>query len=108
MRNIPSYQLSSYLEEKHLYSNNSINKIVTKSKISLKWELPPEGWYKLNIDGASKSNLGIAGFSGAIRNQKGEIIAAYVKNIGITTNNKAEVWAFMDIADENYKYHRRS
>lgn len=33
------------------------------------WEPPPAPLYKLNFDGASKGNPGLAGFWGAIRNQ---------------------------------------
>lgn len=54
-----------------------------------------EGWFKLNIDGASKSNPGAAGIGGVIMNHKGDFIAAFAKNIGIATNNKAEVWALV-------------
>lgn len=50
---------------------------------------------KLNIDGALAGNPGNAGIGGVIRNHKGEFIAAFAKNIGLATNNKAETWAFV-------------
>lgn len=46
-----------------------INQIWTSLK---KWEPPPAPLYKLNFDGASKGNLGLAGYGGAIRNQEGK------------------------------------
>lgn len=39
-----------------------------KVTLHLKWELPPPGWFKLNIDGASINNPGLAGVGGIIRN----------------------------------------
>lgn len=43
---------------------------------------------------SSSSNPENAGIGGVIRNHKGDLVAAFAKNIGISTNNKAEVWAF--------------
>lgn len=64
-----------------------------KVPLRISWEPPPLGWFKLNIDGASLNNPGMAGIGGVIRNHKGEFVAAFAKNIGIATNNKAELWA---------------
>lgn len=70
---------------------NKANKIT--SIVHLKWEPPPVGWFKVNIDGASIKNPGMAGIGAVIRNHKGEFVAALAKNIGIATNNTAELWA---------------
>lgn len=64
------------------------------NKINLQWKPPPHGWYILNIDGAVPRNPGNAGIGGIIRDHEGKLVAAFAKNIGYTTNNKAEVWAF--------------
>ncbi|KAH9306748.1 hypothetical protein KI387_011152, partial [Taxus chinensis] len=37
---------------------------------SIKWHPPDFNWYKLNFDGASKGNPGIAAGGGAIRDHK--------------------------------------
>ncbi|KAH9294777.1 hypothetical protein KI387_038365, partial [Taxus chinensis] len=41
------------------------------------WHPPNLNWYKLNFDGASKGNLGIAAGGGVIRDHKGSLVAAY-------------------------------
>jgi len=33
------------------------------------WKPPPHGFLKVNIDGASKGNPGLAGFGGVIRDE---------------------------------------
>jgi len=57
------------------------------------WRPPELGTLKLNYDGATKGNLGQAGFGGVFKNSKGEIIWIYEGNIGSTTNNVAELHA---------------
>lgn len=39
-----------------------------------------------------KKNPGNARIGGSIRNHKGHFVAPFAKNIGIATNNKAEIW----------------
>lgn len=80
----------------HQRDSHSINRdgsSQNKTLIQIKWEPPPEGAFKLNIDGAARSNPGEAGIGGIIRDHKGNMISAFSKNIGIASNNKAEVWA---------------
>eukprot|EP00253_Pinus_taeda_P035953 PITA_35953 len=56
-----------------------------------KWKAPPKNHYKLNFDGASKGNLGTAGFGGIIRNHEGSHMQIYFGNIGWDTNNSAKM-----------------
>jgi hypothetical protein len=56
-----------------------------------KWNAPPKHSYKLNFDGASKGNPGIAGFGGILRNHEGTPMQIYFGNIGWDTNNSAEL-----------------
>jgi len=51
------------------------------------WQCPPLGFFKLNFDGASKGNLGPAGFGEVIRNSEGIISHIMVGNLGFDTNN---------------------
>ncbi|CAL1398877.1 unnamed protein product [Linum trigynum] len=68
---------------------------------SIGWLAPPRGWMKLNVDGASAGNPGIAGAGGLIRDDQGRWIAGFVAKIGETSAALAELWAIrhgLDIA----------
>lgn len=56
------------------------------------WNPPSMGWIKFNTDGTIKHNLGEAE-GGVIRNEKGEIIAAYFEYFGIPSNHIVELRA---------------
>ena len=53
------------------------------------WEPPPSNMFKLNFDGASKGNPGLAGFGGAIRNSEGCMVGLHWGYIKENTNNIA-------------------
>ena len=57
---------------------------------------PPENWVKLNTNGSSIGNPGLARGEGLIRNTNGEWVRGFVRAIGITTSAAAELWAFRD------------
>ncbi|KAL0349756.1 UNVERIFIED_CONTAM: putative ribonuclease H protein [Sesamum radiatum] len=64
------------------------------SRISIvKWIKPDRGWFKLNTDGASKGNPGIAGAGGIIRNHLGQTVLAFQEHLGLTSNTAAELKA---------------
>lgn len=65
--------------------------------IQVKWNKPPAGWFKLNLDGSSLGNPSLAGGRGLIRNENGDWIRGYARAIGITTSVAAELWALRDI-----------
>ncbi|KAL0296081.1 UNVERIFIED_CONTAM: putative ribonuclease H protein [Sesamum radiatum] len=44
------------------------------------------GWVKLNTDGASKGNPGVAGAGGIVRDYEGKVILAFSEPIGFTNN----------------------
>lgn len=58
-----------------------------------KWTPPPQDWIKLNFDGASRGNPGIAGLGFILRDHKGQWLAQRAKPLGHTTNNLAELEA---------------
>ena len=66
----------------------------------MKWSKPPEGWYKLNSDGASCGNPGKAGGGGLIRDCNGSWFKGFVRSIrfaiGLATIITAEFWALRD------------
>ena len=57
------------------------------------WHLPPQGFLKCNIDGASKGNSSIDGFGGVLRDENGSILFIFHCHLGRATNNMVELMA---------------
>lgn len=57
---------------------------------------PPFSWKKLNLDGSSMGNPGLARGGGLIRNANGEWVKGYARAIGCSTSVAAELWALRD------------
>jgi len=54
----------------HSISPQGIIKGVSQTNVDINiWKPHPHGFLKVNIDGASKGNPGLAGFGGAIRDE---------------------------------------
>ena len=66
------------------------------SAIPMRWHKPAEGWFKLNLDGASIGNSGSAGAGGLIRDHSGNWVKGYMRNIGVAMSIIAEFWALRD------------
>uniref|UniRef100_A0A1J3JIW1 Putative ribonuclease H protein n=1 Tax=Noccaea caerulescens TaxID=107243 RepID=A0A1J3JIW1_NOCCA len=56
------------------------------------WNPPTSDWFKLNTDGASRGNPGLATAGGVLRNQHGEWCGGFGLNIGRCTAPLAELW----------------
>lgn len=59
------------------------------------------GQLKLNIDGCSKGNPGIASVGGIFRNDTGEWVCSFLVNMGVATITQAELralWVGMRLA----------
>ena len=71
---------------------------ITKSLtvVSIKWHAPPLGWAKLNTDGSSLGNSGLAGGGGVIRDSCGSWLGGFSQHIGHTASVQAELRAFKD------------
>ena len=63
---------------------------------TVKWKPPDLGWAKLNTNGASLGNLGIAGGRGLIRDSDGNWVGGFARAIGYTTSVQAELKALKD------------
>lgn len=59
------------------------------------WTLPTFNTFKLNFDGASRQNPGMAGYGGVVRDHTGAIHLIYHGNLGVNTNNAAELIALL-------------
>ncbi|KAG7599188.1 Reverse transcriptase zinc-binding domain [Arabidopsis suecica] len=56
------------------------------------WSPPAEGWTKLNTDGASRGNPGLATAGGVLRDGEGAWRGGFALNIGICSAPLAELW----------------
>ncbi|KAK4409276.1 putative ribonuclease H protein [Sesamum angolense] len=54
------------------------------------------GWFKLNADGASKGNLGVAGAGGIITNHLSQTVLAFQEHLGLTSNTTTELKAIYE------------
>ena len=63
---------------------------------TMKWLKPTVGWVKLNTDGASSQNLGVAGGDSLIRDCDGNWIRGFSRAIGVASSFLAELWALRD------------
>ncbi|PKI70141.1 hypothetical protein CRG98_009473 [Punica granatum] len=57
----------------------------------IRWERPPAGWLKLNSDGATRGNPGLAGAGGIIQDEHGNWISGFKHNIGIVSLTTTEL-----------------
>ena len=53
-------------------------------------------WVKLNTDGSTQGNLGLAGCGGLLRDCHGNWISSFARAIGLTSSLAAELWAVRD------------
>ncbi|KAH9312988.1 hypothetical protein KI387_028023, partial [Taxus chinensis] len=74
----------------------------------VKWTPPRGGFLKLNFDGAAKGNPGKAGGGGVFRDDEGKFLLAYFFNLGIQSNNVAEVvalfWGVKLVEEKGFKH----
>ena len=60
---------------------------------TIKWTAPTEPFIKLNKDGSSLDNPGMARVRGLLRDSSGLWISGFSLSMGITTNNRAKLGA---------------
>nr|POF23119.1 putative ribonuclease h protein [Quercus suber] len=81
---------------KFTYVGLNAKQISTWRQIAICWLFLPLSWSKLNSDGSSIGNPGKAGGGGLIRNDKGEWLKGYARNVGFSTSVTVELWALHD------------
>ncbi|KAJ4705714.1 Ribonuclease H-like domain containing protein [Melia azedarach] len=66
--------------ESYTTANEELNSVlVTKrTAISLNWEPPPQNWYKLNVDAATRNQDRLAGIRAIVRSSNGDIMTAAI------------------------------
>jgi ribonuclease HI len=93
VNNIISYHASMV----HALGTTSKHHVVRQ----VRWNLPPEGYIKINVDGSSFGNPGNAGFGGLLRNDMGIWIQGFSGSCGRASNLLAElsaIWKGLQIA----------
>jgi ribonuclease HI len=63
-----------------------------KDTVFIGWKRPPEGWIKLNCDGAYKESVDLAGCDGLLRDSDVQWIQGYTRKIGALDALHAEMW----------------
>jgi hypothetical protein len=81
----PVVNAISYASE-FFYLIGSYSKVKNMISTPIKWVVPPLGWFKLNTDGSSLGNPGLAEGGGIIRNHEGDWVGGFSWAIGITTS----------------------
>ncbi|KAL0307977.1 UNVERIFIED_CONTAM: putative ribonuclease H protein [Sesamum calycinum] len=74
---------------------------VPRAPSIVRWQAPSPSWFKLNTDGSSLGNPGLAGAAGIIRDSAGHVHLAYQLALGTGTSVLAEltaVWRGMELA----------
>lgn len=61
-------------------------------QISLTWDFPDTGVFKLNVDGSRKTASGNIGAGGVLRDCSGNWIKGFAVNLGIGQILEAELW----------------
>ena len=80
----------------YFYCVGKMMNVRQRVSMQVKWSKPPEGWFKLNLDGASCGNPGKAGGGGLIRDCSGKWLKGFARSIGFATSMSAEFWALRD------------
>ena len=60
------------------------------------WERPPQGQMKLNMDGLSNGDTGLAVCEGVIRDDRGRQITSFSRRIGFINSFEVELWGLRE------------
>ncbi|KAG7543761.1 Ribonuclease H-like superfamily [Arabidopsis thaliana x Arabidopsis arenosa] len=67
-------------------------KQVGRVEKQIAWLKPAAGWVKVNTDGASRGNPGLAAAGGVLRDETGKWCGGFSLNIGVCSAPLAELW----------------
>ncbi|GKU94254.1 hypothetical protein SLEP1_g7776 [Rubroshorea leprosula] len=81
-------------EYNQLHPASSITKSL--SVVLVSWNPPPAGFIKLNTDGSANANPGEAGAGGVFRDELGNWLLGFYRNVGFTSSLSAELWALRE------------
>ncbi|KAF7820682.1 putative ribonuclease H protein At1g65750 family [Senna tora] len=87
----------------------SVSRKPTRREEVIKWCPPNEEWVKVNIDGASsRDGERRAACGGIVRDQDGNFIVGFMRNLGSCTSIQAELWGVYSglVTAQRYGFHR--
>ncbi|KAG6666728.1 hypothetical protein CIPAW_01G053100 [Carya illinoinensis] len=67
----------------------------TRKPVQVVWSKPSLGWWKLNVDGSCRGNLGNCGGGGVLQDHRGRIKVGFSAHHSFRTNNEAELRALL-------------
>ncbi|KAL0304664.1 UNVERIFIED_CONTAM: putative ribonuclease H protein [Sesamum calycinum] len=100
-RNAAKYRVISFSTDSIILEVQRHLRTLSSSPSIVRWHAPSPSWFKLNTDGSSLGNLGLAGAVGIIRDSAGHVHLAYQFALGTGTSVLAEltaVWRGMELA----------
>ncbi|KAK4278747.1 hypothetical protein QN277_016549 [Acacia crassicarpa] len=69
--------------------------VISSAQTINRWESPPLGWAKLNVDGTVTSSQGKANCGGVVRDNRGLWISGFTQLLGNCEAYAAEEWALL-------------
>jgi ribonuclease HI len=91
--NNPVLVIQNFVQKIDLCSNQQLHRnFPMKETIYIGWKKPPEGWIKLNSDGACKGIGEYSGCGGLFRDTEGRWLKGYIRKIGVCDALHAEMW----------------
>jgi len=85
-----------YKEAKFIYCALNVREAIHHISKPVRWEKPTEGWRKLNTDKSSLGNTGRAEGGGLIRDEEGNWVLGFSRQIDVTSSFITELWALRD------------
>ncbi|CAA7019270.1 unnamed protein product [Microthlaspi erraticum] len=76
----------------HMKNNRPAGYRLERVERQISWMRPISGWVKLNTDGTSRGNPGLASAGGVLRDDSGSWVRGFALNIGACTAPLAELW----------------
>ncbi|XVF47832.1 hypothetical protein PTKIN_Ptkin03bG0142500 [Pterospermum kingtungense] len=64
---------------------------IRSNRSGITWSLSPIGWLKFNVDGSRQGQPSKVGVGGVLRDNGGSILLKFMKGIGVTYSNFAEL-----------------
>ncbi|RHN50339.1 putative ribonuclease H-like domain-containing protein [Medicago truncatula] len=99
------------MEKKGIFENDFCStlpphrNLQQKEMIYVGWDKPPEGWIKLNSDGACKGGGENSGCGGLFRSSDGIWLKGYIRKVGVCDALHAELWGMYLGLDMAWREH---